>query len=88
MVSFFDSFLRNDDYGGWQTGKQSAVRFNVRKGAAPIGLHTEATYYDWRDENEWPLARTKYEKLHLHPDQTLDFDPPQRAGVLSYKART
>ena len=28
----------------------------------------------WRFENEWPLARTRWEKLYLHPQGSLSFD--------------
>jgi putative CocE/NonD family hydrolase len=30
----------------------------------------------WRDEHEWPLARTQYTKFHLHPAGKLSTDPP------------
>jgi len=30
----------------------------------------------WRDENEWPLARTRYTKYYLHPDGLLWAKPP------------
>jgi len=29
----------------------------------------------WRDEQEWPLARTEPRTLHLHPDGALLADP-------------
>jgi uncharacterized protein len=30
----------------------------------------------WRDEHEWPLARTRWESWHLHADGVLDTDAP------------
>ena len=30
----------------------------------------------WREENEWPLARTQYTKYYLHGDGTLSPTPP------------
>ena len=30
----------------------------------------------WRDEHEWPLARTQYARFHLHPAGRLATDPP------------
>ena len=30
----------------------------------------------WRDEKEWPLARTRYKNYYLHPDGSLSTEPP------------
>jgi uncharacterized protein len=30
----------------------------------------------WRDEQEWPLARTQWTSYHLHGDGTLSVEPP------------
>ena len=39
----------------------------------------------WRDENEWPLARTDYQKWYLHGDSALaPRSPADGAGPLSY----
>ena len=39
----------------------------------------------WRDENEWPLARTQYIPYYLHADGNLNTEPPQVAEAsLSY----
>ncbi|MGI9260654.1 MAG: CocE/NonD family hydrolase, partial [Woeseiaceae bacterium] len=39
----------------------------------------------WREENEWPLARTEYEPYYLHVDRTLSNQPPARdSGSLKY----
>ena len=47
----------------------------------------------WRDEDEWPLARTEYRRLYLHSggaagavdgDGTLSFEPPGREPRDSY----
>ena len=38
----------------------------------------------WRDEHEWPLARTKPTVLHLHPDGGLTDQAPAAAASLSY----
>lgn len=85
MISFFDCFLKDNDYDGWKTGKEPPVRFAVRRGAAPIGMLDESKVYDWRAETEWPPARTKYEKIHLHPNKTLSARKPSTEGTLSYK---
>ncbi|MGI9203833.1 MAG: CocE/NonD family hydrolase [Woeseiaceae bacterium] len=39
----------------------------------------------WREENEWPLARTEYKHYYLHADNTLSSQQPtQDAGALKY----
>ena len=39
----------------------------------------------WRQEQEWPLARTEWSKLHLHSDGALDEAAPSQDGKpLSY----
>jgi hypothetical protein len=37
-----------------------------------------------RAENEWPLARTQWTKLYLHPDRELDPKPPDDSATLTY----
>lgn len=86
MASFFDCFLKGDDHGGWKTGKEPPVKYAIRRGSAPMGTLDESTTFEWRSENEWPLARTRYEKWNLHADQTLSATTPTEAGKLSYKA--
>ncbi|KAH8807392.1 Alpha/Beta hydrolase protein [Xylogone sp. PMI_703] len=88
MLSFFDSFLKDNDYDGWKTGKQAPVRFAVRRGAADIGVLDESESYSWRDEREWPPARTKYETIYLHPNKTLGVSKPSVEGELSYRGLT
>ena len=34
----------------------------------------------WRDEHEWPLARTRFTDFYLHGDGSLTTDPPREAG--------
>ena len=38
----------------------------------------------WRDEQEWPLARTDYRPLYLHADGSLAADAPTGEGSLGY----
>lgn len=85
MVSFFDCFLKDNDYDGWKTGKEPPVRFAVRRGAAPMEVLDESNEHSWRAETEWPPARTRYEKIHLHPNKTLDESKPSVEGTLCYK---
>lgn len=50
---FFDHFLKGED-NGWDRGPR--VRLNIRHADGRITL---------RDEHEWPLARTRWTRLHL-----------------------
>lgn len=38
----------------------------------------------WREENEWPLARTQYQKYFLHSNKALSSSMPGRSGSLEY----
>ena len=88
MVSFFDTFLKDDDHGGWKTGKQPPIKYVVRRGAACLGLLDESKEYGWRSEGEWPPSRTKYEQIYLHPDLFLKPEKLTNNGVLSYQGLT
>ncbi|MFE0630957.1 CocE/NonD family hydrolase [Streptomyces sp. NPDC058864] len=52
---FFGHFLKGEDTG-WD--RQPPVQLNVR--------HVDGTF-ERRPEREWPLARTRWTELHLHP---------------------
>ena len=39
----------------------------------------------WRDEQEWPLARTDYRPMYLHADGSLSETAPTGNGALSYE---
>jgi predicted acyl esterase len=71
--AFFDHFLRGlpTEIGSWPT-----VRLEVRE-----------RYYvgSTRAEDEWPLARTRYTKLHLDAtDGSLQWDPVVQAASRRY----
>jgi len=38
----------------------------------------------WRDEREWPLARTRYTPYYLHAGGTLSPEPPKASGPTTY----
>jgi Asp-tRNA(Asn)/Glu-tRNA(Gln) amidotransferase A subunit family amidase len=40
----------------------------------------------WRSENEWPLARTKYTPLYLNADGAMQIGPVRDAVSVSYDA--
>ena len=72
---FFGHFLKGEDTG-WRN--QSRVHMKVRR--------ADEENFDWRDEDEWPLARTQWTKFFLHPDnETLKEDPPSKDGTSTYR---
>ncbi|MBI4270274.1 MAG: CocE/NonD family hydrolase [Candidatus Rokubacteria bacterium] len=70
---FFGHFLKGEDTG-W--ARQPQVVLQVR--------HAGERFVE-RHENEWPLARTRWTKLHLHPaEQRLTTAPPTADGSVTY----
>ncbi|OGL18042.1 MAG: peptidase S15 [Candidatus Rokubacteria bacterium RIFCSPLOWO2_12_FULL_71_22] len=70
---FFGHFLKGEDTG-W--ARQPRVVLQVR--------HAGERFVE-RHENEWPLARTRWTKLHLHPaEQRLTTAPPTADGSVTY----
>jgi len=71
---FFGYFLKGENTG-WQN--QPKVQLQVR--------HVDC--FVTRMENEWPLARTKWTKFYLNPDdQSLSQQAPTSKGEVTYKA--
>ena len=71
---FFDHFLKGEDNGFDRTPR---VQLSIRR---------PGEQFEWRGEEEWPLARTRWTEYHLQPDSTLDTTPPTVPGTLSYEA--
>jgi predicted acyl esterase len=69
---FFDHFLKGEDNGWDRTPR----------------VHLQVRYLDRfepRGENEWPLARTQWTRLYLHPaDRSLRAEPSAADATLSY----
>ncbi len=71
---FFDHFLKGVD-NGWQN--RPRVQLQVRRLDGFVD----------RMENEWPIARTQWSKLYLHPaDRGLRSTPPSATGSIAYDA--
>src|SRR5438132_8659720 len=71
---FFDYFLKGID-NGW--AKEPRVRLQTR--------HLDG--FVERMENEWPIGRTRWTKLYLHPiDQTLSWVPVATEGNVQFDA--
>jgi len=71
---FFDHFLKGID-NGWD--REPRVWLNVR--------HIDG--FELRKENEWPLARTRWTRLYLHPQaRTLTRQAPAQQSFAEYEA--
>jgi predicted acyl esterase len=70
---FFGHFLKGEDTG-WQ--RQPRVSLNIRRPGERFTL---------RAENEWPLARTRWTRMYLHPDGRLNSAPSTEFGTRSYE---
>jgi len=83
QLRFLDRWLKGLDTGIMD---EAPVKLLVRKGG-----HGN---YQWRTENEWPLARTRWTKFYLRPgaprkgevEGTLVAEAPRRTGALAYSA--
>ncbi|KAF1984856.1 alpha/beta-hydrolase [Aulographum hederae CBS 113979] len=87
--SFLDAFLKGDDRTGWSVpGKLPPVDLVLRKGNVGINNSEAEKSFQRRTENEWPIARTQYQKFFLGPDNSLSTTAPSipRPKKLSYKA--
>jgi uncharacterized protein len=72
---FFGHFLKSEDTG-WES--QPPVLLQVR--------HADGTFTE-RAEREWPLARTRWTRLHLDPARAaLSFEPVEASRALEYEA--
>jgi putative CocE/NonD family hydrolase len=72
---FFGHFLRNEDTG-WD--QQPPVQLNIR--------HVDGSF-ELQTEQEWPLARTIWTKLHLHTQsRTLSEEPPATSAGVDFEA--
>jgi hypothetical protein len=83
QLRFLDHWLKGEDTGIMD---EPPVKLLIRRGG-----HGNAR---WRFENEWPIARTRWTKLHLEPrprargdsEGGLVHDAPRRAASVSYSA--
>ena len=71
---FFGRFLQGRDTG-WD--QQPPVSLNIRRAGERFTL---------RAESEWPLARTQWTKMYLHPDGALKLVTVTDSMKLSYEA--
>lgn len=71
---FFDHFLKGED-NGWD--QHPPVQLLVR--------HPNEQF-ELRYEDDWPIPRTRWTKLYLHPDLTLRRNPALEAAELQFEA--
>jgi uncharacterized protein len=74
QLRFFDQWLKGEATGIMD---EPPVKLLVRKGG-----HGNA---EWRSENEWPLARTKWTRFYLE-DGKLSTDAPKKSSSIDYSA--
>ena len=67
QVEYYDEVIRWFDY--WLKGIDTGILDEP-----PLKIFVNGVN-KWRFENEWPLARTEYIKLYLHPKGSLSTDP-------------
>ncbi len=79
-LEFYDEHLRGIDRGD---GPPAPLRIFVMGGGPGDRSSAGRLRHggQWRDEYEWPLARTIYTPYHLHPDGGLRPEPPAVAAA-------
>ncbi len=75
QLRFFDYWLKGIDNGVMH---EPPVKLQIRKGG-----HGN---YEWRQEHEWPLKRTRWTRMYLGPDGSLAPTASKTAGEISYSA--
>ena len=77
-LSWFDAALKGLGSG---IEDQPAVRIFVMGGGDGCRTRNGHLFHggSWRDENEWPLARTQFTSYYLHADQVLQLQPREQS---------
>jgi len=71
---FFGHFLKGEDTG-WEN--QARIHMLIRH---------PGERYVWRDEDEWPLKRTRWTKFYMDPiDSSLRPTPSKNDGTVTYR---
>jgi uncharacterized protein len=80
---WFDRWLKGVDNG---VDREPPVRLYVMGGGdahkTPEGRVFVGGH--WRNEQEWPLARTNYTPFYIHSDGSLSTEKPGRDGAITY----
>jgi putative CocE/NonD family hydrolase len=83
-LRWYDHWLKGADNGA---ERDTPVKIFVMGGGSEQktaeGLHLHGGV--WRDEQEWPLARTRWTPYYLHADRALSTEkPPESSSSTSY----
>jgi putative CocE/NonD family hydrolase len=83
-LRWFDHWLKGVDNG---VDREPPVRIYVMGGGDAHKTAEGRLYVGgyWRNEHEWPLARTIYAPYYLHADGTLSAQKPNREGPTTYR---
>ncbi|EXA29098.1 hypothetical protein FOVG_19358 [Fusarium oxysporum f. sp. pisi HDV247] len=84
--SFFDTFLKDNDYDGWKAGKQPRVNLCLRKGDGGVDDPERELAFPTRGEVDWPIPDTKYNKFYLTGDKKLGEAPSTEKTSFTYDA--
>jgi predicted acyl esterase len=84
--SFFDAFLKDNDYDRWKTGKQPRVKLCLRKGDCGVDDPERELAFPTRAEADWPIPDTKYIKFFLGASSALLEAPIDDRTLVSYDA--
>ncbi len=74
QVAFFDHFLKGED-NGWD--QREKVQLLVRHPGEKFVKRMEA---------DWPIPRTQWTEMYIHPDLSLSTQPPTDSGLISFEA--
>lgn len=83
-LAWFDWTLKGIDTG---LTDETPVRIFVMGGGDGHRATSGRLFHggQWRNENEWPLARTKYTPYYIHSNGTLSSDPPTDENHTTYR---
>ena len=84
-LSWFDAALKGQ---GSAIEDQPPVRIFVMGGGGGHRSRNGRLFHggSWRDENEWPLARTQFTHYYLHEDQILRLQSPEQTqAAITYR---
>ncbi|KAL6704170.1 hypothetical protein ACN47E_008730 [Coniothyrium glycines] len=84
--SFFDCFLKDNDYDGWKKGKQPRVKMCLRKGDCGVDDPERELAFPSRGEVDWPIPDTKYTKFFLTAERELAEAPRTTKQTITYDA--
>jgi len=77
-LRWYDRWLKNIPNG---VENEAPVKIFVMGGGNEAKVEGNRHFHGgiWRDEQEWPLARTRFTPYYLHADGTLDLEKPKES---------